>query len=370
MSNPLELDTAPGDAISSVRFSSTGDHLLAASWDRTISVYRRDASGSPTYTLERCVQCRAPILDACWGADDSTIFAVGLDQDVRRIDLSEPDNDDNQTVLSTHGSASNKIAYSKTHNVLVSTSWDSTIHIHNLAASEGRSFVRVAVKAKPFALALTDERIVVAMAERYISIYDIRALRMLSEQTESTKTSPEDENEEALHITPWQERESSLRFMTRAVTTIPDGTGFVTSSIEGRVGVDWFAPEDQSKTYAFKCHRQTVSAVGDDGLENDVDVVYPVNALTFNPVHTTSFVTAGGDGVIAVWDAVLKRRIKLYPKLSASIAAVDFSPDGKLLVIGVSPGFEDGQEDAEIDQSQVKIFIREFAEGELKGKGK
>ncbi|QIW99382.1 hypothetical protein AMS68_004900 [Peltaster fructicola] len=275
-----------------------------------------------------------------------------------------------QIVLSTHGSASNKIAYSKTHNVLVSTSWDATLHIHNLADSEGRSFIRVALKAKPFALALTEARVVVAMAERHISIYDLRALKMLSEQTESTRTSPEDDNAETLHIAPWQERESSLRFMTRAVTTIPDGTGFVTSSIEGRVAVDWFDPEDQSKTYAFKCHRQTTLAAGEDGTENEVDVVYPVNALNFNPVHTTSFVTAGGDGVIAVWDAALKRRIKLYPRLPASIAAVDFSPDGRLLAIGVSPGFEDGQEDTACDQGQIKIYIREFSEGELKGKGK
>ena len=72
--------------------------------------------------------------------------------------------------------------------------------------------------------------------------------------------------------------------------------------------------------------------------------------------------------MVAVWDAQTKRRVKQYPKLGASVAAMDFSPDGKLLAIGVSPGFEDGKEEEETDQSLVKVFVRKLAENEAKGK--
>ena len=52
------------------------------------------------------------------------------------------------------------------------------------------------------------------------------------------------------------------------------------------------------------------------------------------------------------------------------MAALDFSPDGKMLAIGISPGFEDGSEDEEIDRSLVKVVIRELAEGEAQAKQK
>ena len=188
------------------------------------------------------------------------------------------------------------------------------------------------------------------MASRALHIYDLESLAKFSHSDASgSKTEME----------PWQRRESSLKFMTRAVACMPNDAGYASSSIEGRVAVEWFDPsaDSQSRKYAFKCHRQTV-----DG----VDVVYPVNALTFHPIHGT-FASGGGDGVVALWDGVAKRRIRQYQKYAASVAALSFSSDGKYLAIAISPGFEDGKED--LKEGDVKIFIRELGESEAKGKG-
>ena len=362
-----ELDEPPADAISSLQVSPSGDRLLVGAWDRTLSVYVRSEEAATPFVREKRIQCHAPVLDVCWGRDDSVVFFVGLDHDVRRIKL---DSDDlEQAVLSTHEQPSNKVAYSREHDVLLSTGWDSVLHAHNTANAEGRSFVRIRLAAKPFALDLTEQRALVAMAERKMSVYDLRALKMLTEQTSDITTDNEaDLGEVSVHeVVPWQTRESNLKFMTRAVATMPDGTGFATSSIEGRVAVEWFDAEKSANTYAFKCHRQTASQPADDGTEQEIDIVYPVNAIAFNPVHGT-FATGGGDGVIAFWDAQTKRRIKQYQKQASSVTALDFSPDGKYLAIGVSPGFEDGTEEAETDQSQVKVVIRGLAENEAKGK--
>lgn len=364
MEQQRELPDGPKDAISSVRFSPNGTKLLATSWDRTITIYQQNQDAPQPFELQKRTQCRAPILDACWGEDESTIFTVGLDHDVRKVELDQPG--EPQTVLSTHSTASNKVAYSRIHHIVISTSWDGTMHVHNL--EKARSFIKVSLKNKPFALALTEQRVVVAMAERAISIYDIKALQLLTEQTDSVRSAPEDEGQQAIHIEPWQERESSLRFMIRAVATMSDGAGFMTSSIEGRVGVDWFDPAMQKeKSYAFKCHRERSNAVDEDGTKQEVDIVYPVNAVLFHP-RFGSFITAGGDGDVVVWDAVHKRRIRILAKVPASIAAVDFSPDGKMLAIGMSPGFEDGQEDAEVDQNLVKVFVQEVRDSDVKGK--
>ncbi len=148
--------------------------------------------------------------------------------------------------------------------------------------------------------------------------------------------------------------------MTRAVACMPNDAGYASSSIEGRVAVEWFdpSPASQARKYAFKCHRQTSL----DG----VDVVYPVNALAFHPVHGT-FASGGGDGIVALWDGVAKRRIRQYQKYPASVAALSFSADGRFLAVGVSPGFEDGTEGQ--GEGVVKVFIRELGESEAKGKG-
>ncbi|KAK5110687.1 hypothetical protein LTR85_000748 [Meristemomyces frigidus] len=356
MSAQYELDNPPSDAISSVSFSASGNKLAVGSWDRTVSIYRRAESGEAPFIRETGAQCRAPVLDVCWGADEETLYCVGLDQDVRLL----KSEGDEQEVLSTHEAASNKVAFSREHGVVMSTSWDGIMHIHD---PQTKLFIRVRLPAKPFALSLTAERAVVAMAERKVSVYDLRALKALVEQAGGTNSI-----QDALEIAPWQQRESSLKFMTRAISCMPDGTGFATSSIEGRVGVEWFDPEQQKKTYAFKCHRQTSTLPAEDGEEEkEVDIVYPVNALAFHPVHGT-FATGGGDGVVALWDAQTKRRVRQYPKLASSVAAMEFSEDGKFLAIAVSPGFEDGQEDQEMDASLVKVVVRELSDSEAKGK--
>lgn len=107
---------------------------------------------------------------------------------------------------------------------------------------------------KVFSLSTVANKLVVGMAARFVYIYDLRNM---------------DE--------PLQRRESSLKFMTRTVRCMPNGEGYASSSIEGRVAVEFFDPsrESQSRKYAFKCHRQ---------VQDEVDVVYPVNALAFHPV--------------------------------------------------------------------------------------
>lgn len=183
------------------------------------------------------------------------------------------------------------------------------------------------------------------MASRALHIYELATLA-------SRQDSPPE---------PWQRRESSLKFMTRAVSCMPTDAGYASSSIEGRVAVEWFDPssDSQARKYAFKCHRQA--------SPEGVDVVYPVNALAFHPIHGT-FASGGGDGIVALWDGVAKRRIRQYPRYQSSVAALSFSNDGKSLAVGISPGFEDGKEGGRGDGS-VALFVRELGEGEAKGKG-
>lgn len=231
----------------------------------------------------------------------------------------------------------------------MSAAWDSTLHFHNVK-DVSAEIIKISLPGKPHAISTSPSKVVVAMTSRLVNIYD------LNDVTEAFSSGK-------LEVIPWQQRESSLKFLTRAVSCMPNDAGYATSSIEGRVAVEWFedTAESQARKYAFKCHRQP--APDADGG----DIVYPVNALAFHPIYGT-FASGGGDGTVALWDAEAKRRMRQYQKFPYSVAALAFSIDGKYLAIGVCPGFETGMEDYS-GEGKTKVFIRELGDAEAKGKG-
>lgn len=243
------------------------------------------------------------------------------------------------------------------------------MNIH-LPVSETPRAVRVRMPAKPFAITLSSDRAVVAMAERKVSVYLLDDLeRIASEQGQELE--PEQvKSQEAISIQPWQDRISNLKFMARDLACNPDGSGLATSSIEGRVSVEYFDSARDEEKYAFKCHRQTTTQPATDTEpEQKVDIVYPVNSLSFHTTFAT-FATGGGDGAVAIWDANTKRRVRQYKELGASVSALDFSPDGKFLAVGVSPGYEDRMQHEEAKPHLCGVIVRTLGENEAKGKVK
>lgn len=160
--------------------------------------------------------------------------------------------------------------------------------------------------------------LVVALANRMINIYDTRNFRQ-----------------------PLQTRESSLKFQTRCVrVAAPNPYGFICTSIEGRVAVEYFdpSPAAQAAKYAFKCHREP--APRNPGCE----IVFPVNTAAFHPVYGT-FCTGGSDGVVSLWDAKCKKRIRNYPRLHSGISSMAFAPDGSRLAMAASYTFDEGEKE-------------------------
>jgi len=343
-SSQHELPEPPTDAISGLAFSPhSPTKLLVSSWDKNLYLY--DVAEQ---TRTASVEFHAALLDTCFGENDDEAFAVGLDCDVHRIDLTNG----SKAILSSHPKPIKCIAYAASSSLLISASWDATLHIHNLSSTrtpDPNSCSIVTLPSKPFAVSLSATKLVVAMSNRAFHIYELSALASLP---------PGPAN-----LEPWQARESSMKFMTRAVACMPDDSGYASSSIEGRVAVEWFDPseESQKRKYAFKCHRTT---------EDGSDTVYPVNALAFHPSRNV-FASGGGDGVVSLWDAMAKRRIKQYQKFGSSVVGAAFSCDGKYLAVVCSPGFEDGREPDQMGEvGLVKVVVRELAPDEAKMKAK
>ncbi|XP_025130187.1 mitotic checkpoint protein BUB3 isoform X3 [Canis lupus familiaris] len=132
--------------------------------------------------------------------------------------------------------------------------------------------------------------------------------------------------------------------------------GYVLSSIEGRVAVEYLdpSPEVQKKKYAFKCHRLK---------ENNIEQIYPVNAISFHNIHNT-FATGGSDGFVNIWDPFNKKRLCQFHRYPTSIASLAFSNDGTTLAIASSYMYE--MDDTE--HPEDGIFIRQVTDAETKPK--
>ncbi|KAH7908032.1 WD40-repeat-containing domain protein [Hygrophoropsis aurantiaca] len=316
MSDQVEISSPPFDSVSQVRFSPTNpDQLLVSAWDTTVRLYDVAANEQKAK-----FDHRAAVLTCCF-SDASHAYSGGLDTGVRELDLTS----EKVTHLGQHSNSVSSMNYSQELNALITGSWDQTLRFWDPRAPTAEQSTH-SLPERVYHTDLVNNTLVVAMASRLFHIYDIRKMDM-----------------------PAQQRESSLKFMTRSLACMVDGQGYAIGSVEGRIGVEYFdpSPEAQEKKYAFKCHRQAVE---------EVDHVWPVNALAFHPVHNT-FASAGSDGTVSIWDHKVKKRLRQYPKYTAPIPSIAFNCDGTRLAVGVSYTWDDGEEGAK-SAERPAVFVR------------
>ncbi|EIW78143.1 WD40 repeat-like protein [Coniophora puteana RWD-64-598 SS2] len=308
MSDQFELASPPFDTPSCLRFSPTNpDLLLTSAWDTSLRLY-----DIQTNTQRFKYDHRAAVLACTWGSDTTKAYTGGLDTGVRELDLVT----EKATHWGQHDNAVSSMVYARDMSTVITGSWDESLRFWDLrSAPTGSPSSTHSVPERVYHLDISGNNLVVGMASRLFHIYDIRNMS-----------------------TPAQTRESSLKFMTRSLACMADGQGYAIGSVEGRIGVEYFDPSPavQEQKYAFKCHRQTIE---------DVDHVWPVNALAFHPVHNT-FASAGSDGTISIWDHKLKKRLRQYPKYQTPVAAIAFNCDGTRLAVGLGYTWDDGENGA------------------------
>jgi cell cycle arrest protein BUB3 len=248
----VKINEPPSDAISSVRFSTTSSqYLLVSSWDASVRLYDIEAN-----KLRHMYNHSRAVLD-CYYKDMNQSFSGGLDMTLKFYDFTSQ----KETILGTHEQAIKCVHYCQSLNLIITGSWDKYVKLWDPRAP--RCVGAYEQPDKVYTLDTCDEKLVVGTANRRIRIWNLNNMS----QVES--------------------RESSLKFQTRSIRCFPNKQGYVISSIEGRVAVDYFDmnPDVQRKKYAFKCHRNK---------ENGIEIIYPVNAIAFHNVYNT-FATGGSD---------------------------------------------------------------------------
>jgi cell cycle arrest protein BUB3 len=323
-SSELQINEPPSDAISKVSFCpESSKHLLVSSWDGSVRLY--DISSNTlkhTYTHSRAV------LD-CFYKSESQAYSAGLDKQLKMFDFSAQ----KELVLGTHAEAIQCVHYCERVNLVITGSWDKFVKLWDPRAPKCvGSYEQV---NKVYSMDTCDERLVVATAHRKIQIWNLKNMN-------DTSTT----------------RDSNLRFQTRSIRCFPNKQGFVTSTIEGRVAVNYFDEEMQRKKYAFKCHRRK--------SESGQEQIYPVNAIAFNKEYNT-FATGGSDGVVNIWDPFNKKRLCQFHPYPAGIVSLAFDSTGSKLAIGSSYHYEEGEK-SEMSDSPDNIFIRNVSELETKPK--
>ena len=294
-------------------------------------IYNTSEYASPTTSA--ILRHGAPALDAAFqDAQGSTVFSGGLDETVRCFDVATSQQ---TAVLGKHEGIVRCIEWLSEKGLVASGAWDKTMRLWDPRASDG-GVSTIALPGKAYSMSVsTSSRIVVATSGRSIVVFDVRALGSAS-------------------VEPEQLRESSLKHQTRCVRCFPDGSGFAISSIEGRVGMEFFDPSEdvQTRKYAFKCHRR---------VEDDKDMIYPVNALAFNAKYGT-FATGGGDGVVNIWDGEHKKRICQISGYATSISALAFNAQADMLAIAESYTWEQGEK---ANPPPDAIYLRHLSEKEV-----
>jgi len=319
-----KLKSPPEDGITNVTFGpNSSQFLLVSSWDKKVRLYDI-VTNSP-----RCAYSHSmPVLD-CAFQDPIHVWSGGLDNILKSFDI----NSSTESAHGSHEGAIKCVEFSAECGLVVTGSWDTTVKLWDPRAPGCQG--AHSQPDKVYSLGVAGERLVVATAGRKVWVWDLRNMGMVQ-----------------------QKRESSLKYQTRCLRCFPNKSGYVVSSIEGRVAVEYLDPsaEAQKKKYAFKCHRMKES-----GIEN----IYPVNAISFHKDYNT-FATGGSDGYVNIWDGYNKKRLCQFHRYPTSIASLAFAGDGSVLAIASSYMYE--QDNPPESMPEDAVYIRAVSDQETRPK--
>lgn len=214
-------------------------------------------------------------------------------------------------------------------NLIVSGSWDKTIRFWD--GKSQNALLKLDVSERIYSMDIAFPVMVVAMAERRISVYDLNQVKGGNTQ-------------------PAKQGQTALKMQTRCVRCFPDQKGYAVGSIEGRCSIVYH--QEETKNFAFKCHRSN-------------EEIFAVNAIAFHPNGT--FATAGSDGVFTFWDKDNRQRLKQFSSCHYPITATAFNARGNMFAYAVSYDWSKGHEH-NVANIPRKLMIHPVQDADLQPK--
>jgi len=319
--NDVEIANAATDGISSIAWSPVGNYLVAGSWDNQVRCWEVQPNG--TSVPKAATSHNGPILCCGWSQDGARVYTGSCDKTAKVWDLAT-----NQAMqVAAHDAPIKNCFWVPEKNFLVTCSWDKTIKYWDGKSPTPGATLQLPERA--YAVDVRGQLLVAATADRKVVIVNLSNPGV----AHATLTSP-------------------LKYQSRCVACFPDQRGFCLGSIEGRVAVHHVNKADESKNFAFKCHR-------------DNSDIFPVNCLAFHPSFGT-FATAGGDGTYNFWDKDSRQRLKAFVKANLPISTGAFNKDGTIFSYAVSYDWSRGSE--HYNPRSNHLLLHSVPESEIKSR--
>uniref|UniRef100_A0A7S0F2S4 Anaphase-promoting complex subunit 4 WD40 domain-containing protein n=1 Tax=Hanusia phi TaxID=3032 RepID=A0A7S0F2S4_9CRYP len=328
-----QINPAPQDSVSCIKFAPNKDYLVCTAWDNSVSLYAFQKSGFAIQSRAEMQMTQnphtGPVLSACWDNMGTKVFTASADKQGKVWDLSS------QQVIqfAQHDQPIKCVHWVEAHNMVVTASWDRTLkYWPSNSLGSGSPAATVTLPERVYAMDVRDNIAVVATADKNIHVFDVRA-------------NPQQ---------PLKSHLSPLRHQVRTVALFSDNRGYAIGSIEGRVQIYHIQESDQGKNFAFKCHR--------DPRNQDI---YAVNAIVFHKMHGT-FCTAGSDGTFNFWDKDAKQRLKGFQQLPNSITCCDFNHTGD--VFGYAVGYDWSKGYDQQNRQMESLWLHPIQDNEIRPK--
>ncbi|CAL9737762.1 cell cycle arrest protein Bub3p [Monosporozyma servazzii] len=316
----LKFPNVSKDYISDLKYISEISTVIVSSWDGTLSLYKIiPVSGSYKISLDKQFNVGFSILSCCYSREG--IYIGGVQGELTFLDFQaqvfQPIEDNKAT--------SGIIRIIPYYNNFIVGSWDGTLQVID-HVDHSIKLVKIIENAKILTMDSSDEHLVVSTTGNKIKLY---------------KLPLNDMNDGSLI-------DSVLKYQIRDIKILPDGSGYVIGSIDGRVAVEYF--NDPSKQFAFRCHRKKLT---------DVQFVFPVNSLLFRPNSNTLF-TGGADGCVSCWSLTDRRKVRQFNKIDEKSVVKMAGGDRVLFVATSDDSFKTNAiitDDIELQPSSIYLVV-------------
>ncbi|CCK68762.1 Bub3p KNAG_0B03210 [Huiozyma naganishii CBS 8797] len=277
---PLRLLDVSHDYISDICFDTEQSLIAVTAWDGSLSIYEYGNETEPVRLLQR-IRHQYPLLSCCIiHINNTTQFFVGTVQGEVLRALCEEDRfvsiEENPAQLGIIRMLPWR------SNCIIAGSWDGTILVLECSEFSATITAKKKLEGKILSMDCNSNYLILVLTGNKIEWCDLPL------------------NRDGMGLL--KRVDSPLKYQVRDIKLTPNSDGYVVSSIDGRVAVEYF--EDSAKQFAFRCHRMNLT---------DVQFVFPVDTLGFEP-NSDILYTGGSDGCISGWNLTTKRKIKQFAK--------------------------------------------------------